>query len=95
MALRHENKEGNDHSGFGGQVRCFVRSDLQHRSWALSESPKENARERLTGALGETPETKIIEATARSATIPDLGEFLDFEPHDETDLPDEPLGTEE
>jgi transcriptional regulator with XRE-family HTH domain len=55
-----------------------------------SQNPRDITREKLAKALGEEPPEAIIEATESAATEADVGEFVDFDPHDEADLPAEP-----
>lgn len=55
-----------------------------------SQNPREGTRNRLIAALGQKPEDSVVVATEKGASIEDVGEFVDFDPHDDTDLPEEP-----
>ena len=52
-----------------------------------SQNPQDKTRLKLTNALGEEPTHQIVTNTENAATIESVGEFIDFDPHDETDLP--------
>lgn len=54
-----------------------------------SQNPRDKTRDRLTKALGEVPSQAIITATEQAATSEGVGEFIDFDPHDESDMPEE------
>ena len=53
-----------------------------------SQNPQDKTRKKLTDALGSTPKQSVVDATETAATIEDVGELIDFDPHDETDMPD-------
>ena len=55
-----------------------------------SQNPQAKTRDKLVEALGEKPSRAIVEATTKAAQVEDVGEFVDFDPHDENNLPDEP-----
>ena len=55
-----------------------------------SQNPQERTRKKFTDALGSEPAAAVVQATEASATIEDVGEFVDFDPHDEAGLPSEP-----
>jgi len=55
-----------------------------------SQNPRESTRNRLIAALGQNPSPAVVAATERGAVVEGVGEFVDFDPHDETDLPNEP-----
>jgi transcriptional regulator with XRE-family HTH domain len=54
-----------------------------------SQNPQQKTQKKLTSALGKEPEEKIVAATESAAQIEGLGELIDFDPHDEADMPDE------
>jgi transcriptional regulator with XRE-family HTH domain len=54
-----------------------------------SQNPQNRTRERLAKALGEEPQGTVVAATEKAATDEDVGEFVDFDPHDEADMPSE------
>jgi transcriptional regulator with XRE-family HTH domain len=53
-----------------------------------SQNPQDKTRKKLTDALGNQPTAQVVADTESSATVQDVGEFVDFDPHDETDLPE-------
>lgn len=55
-----------------------------------AQNPRDKTRQKLTIALGEEPASAIVDATENAAKIEDVGEFIDFDPNDENDLPVEP-----
>lgn len=55
-----------------------------------SQNPQSKTRKRLADALGEEPTPQVVQATETSATVEHVGEFVDFDPHDENDVPDSP-----
>jgi transcriptional regulator with XRE-family HTH domain len=55
-----------------------------------SKNPQKRTREKLIEVLGEKPTEAVITNTENAATIPDVGEFIDFDPHDENGYPEEP-----
>lgn len=54
-----------------------------------SQNPRDRTRKKLTDALEEKPGTKILSATESAANIEGVGEYIDFDPHDESDMPEE------
>ena len=55
-----------------------------------SQNPQPKTREKLTNALGTRPAAKVLAETKKEASVRDVGEFVDFDPHDDTNIPDEP-----
>jgi transcriptional regulator with XRE-family HTH domain len=55
-----------------------------------SQNPREGTRNRLITALGTKPAKSVLAATEKGASIEDVGELADFDPHDDRDLPEEP-----
>lgn len=53
-----------------------------------SQNPQGKTRTRLANALGESPSPAVVQATESAATAQNVGEFIDFDPHDENDLPE-------
>jgi transcriptional regulator with XRE-family HTH domain len=53
-----------------------------------SQNPQNRTREKLIKALGESPPAALVKATETAATVEGIGEFIDFDPHDENDIPD-------
>jgi len=53
-------------------------------------NPRSETRERLEQALGETAPTETVQLTQEDAAIPNVGTLTDFDPHDDTGLPEEP-----
>lgn len=72
-------------------------ADKAGTSWAQiynlesgrSQNPQAATRKKLTDALGQEPAPAVVKATEESATVEDVGEFVDFDPHDEASLPPE------
>lgn len=72
-------------------------ADKAGTSWAQiynlesgrSQNPQAATRKKLTDALGQEPTAEVVKATEESATVKDVGEFVDFDPHDEAGLPQE------
>ena len=72
-------------------------ADKAGTSWAQvynlesgrSQNPQAATRKKLTDALGKEPTAEVVKATEESATVEDVGEFVDFDPHDEAGLPEE------
>lgn len=55
-----------------------------------SQNPQDKTRQKLVTALGENLPQKVVTATEDAAKVENVGEFIDFDPHDESDLPGEP-----
>ena len=55
-----------------------------------SLNPQKSTRDKLARALGSEISDKVIEETEKSGHVENVGDFIDFDPHSETDLPDEP-----
>lgn len=55
-----------------------------------AENPRERTIRSLEKALGKEFEAEFQASLKRASTIEGLGEFQDFEPHDENDWPTEP-----
>lgn len=55
-----------------------------------SQNPQPRTREKLAKALGSEIDKKVVDATESESKIDDVGEFVDFDPHDENDYPDAP-----
>lgn len=53
-------------------------------------NPRDVTRQKLEEALGTQVPTEITEAASREATIEGLGEFENFDPHDNDAMPREP-----
>lgn len=53
-------------------------------------NPRASTRRRLEQALGARPPEAIVEAVEQEAEIAGVGQFIDFDPHDENDYPSEP-----
>ncbi len=77
------------------------RADLASRSGVSSPAiwnietgatvnPRASTRMKLERALGIAPPEALVKAVQEEAEITGVGQFVDFDPHDETDLPSEP-----
>jgi transcriptional regulator with XRE-family HTH domain len=53
-------------------------------------NPRASTRAKLEGALGVSPPRALVEAVQHEAEIGGVGQFVDFDPHDESDFPSEP-----
>jgi transcriptional regulator with XRE-family HTH domain len=53
-------------------------------------NPRATTRKKLEKALGTDSPEKLVKAVEQEAEIPDVGQFVDFDPHDENDFPNEP-----
>lgn len=81
----------------GKKLSVSELADMAGTSWAQvynlesgrSQNPQTKTRKKLTNALGVEPSTSVVEATSAAANIEGVGEFLDFDPHDDSELPEE------
>lgn len=55
-----------------------------------TQSPRQSTQERLERALGAGAPEEVVEAVEQEAEIEDVGRYVDFDPHDESDYPAEP-----
>lgn len=53
-------------------------------------NPRASTRGKPERALGQAAPQEIMEAAEEQAKIQGVGQFVDFDPHDETDYPPEP-----
>jgi transcriptional regulator with XRE-family HTH domain len=53
-------------------------------------NPRKSTRAKLERALGVSPPDALVEAVQQEAEISGVGQFVDFDPHDESDFPSEP-----
>ncbi len=53
-------------------------------------NPRSSTRTKLERALGVSPPEALVEAVRQEAEISGVGQFVDFDPHDESDFPSEP-----
>jgi transcriptional regulator with XRE-family HTH domain len=53
-------------------------------------NPRASTRKKLEGALGVKPPHELVEAVEEEAEISGVGQFVGFDPHDESDFPSEP-----
>ncbi len=54
-----------------------------------SQNPQSKTRDKLANALGIALDQEVVKKTEASATITDVGEFIDFDPHNENDYPED------
>lgn len=53
-------------------------------------NPRSSTRAQLEAALGEQAPNAVVAAVKEESEIRDVGQFVDFDPHDSSDYPDEP-----
>jgi transcriptional regulator with XRE-family HTH domain len=56
----------------------------------VTANPRASTRKKLENALNAHPPQELVEAVEEAAQIQDVGQFMDFDPHDENDFPSEP-----
>jgi transcriptional regulator with XRE-family HTH domain len=55
-----------------------------------SQNPQSKTIKKLADALGTKPDASVIQATETAASVENVGEFIDFDPHDKSAWPSEP-----